>query len=253
MPVFSQPSGPRVGTGTNPTSVAIDRFNSDAFDDLAVTNAVSNDVTILLGNGTGGFAQAIGSPVTVGFLPISVVVGRFNADALDDLAVANNSSGNVSLLLGDGNGGFVAAPGSPVSVGSLPMALGVGHFNGDGPGRPRRANGLLERPDGLLSSCPLADLGVGIADASDSIVPDSDLTYTVTVQNARPDAVSAVTVTVQSRRIGGSTISTCPRCLKAARLPSSDSEPSFISFRTRTRLPQRELPSPSACRHSHQQ
>src|SRR4051794_22249567 len=66
MPAFSQHAGSPVGVGTTPSSVAVGRFNSDTFDDLAVTNDHSDDVTILLGNGSGGFTAASGSPISVG-------------------------------------------------------------------------------------------------------------------------------------------------------------------------------------------
>ena len=75
------------------------------FLDLAVANGGSDNVSILLGNGTGSF----GTPATnfaVGILPHSVAVGDFNADTFLDLAVANQGSNNVSILLGNGTGLF---------------------------------------------------------------------------------------------------------------------------------------------------
>ena len=68
----------------------------------------------------GGFAAAPGSPVSVGTNPYSVAIGDLNADGRPDLAVANLNSNNVSVLLGNGAGGFAAAAGSPVSVGTSP-------------------------------------------------------------------------------------------------------------------------------------
>src|SRR5260370_37769761 len=41
-----------------------------------------------------------------GVNPYSVAVGDFNGDGLKDLAVANNSSNDVSVLLGNGDGNF---------------------------------------------------------------------------------------------------------------------------------------------------
>ena len=43
--------------GTAPHSVAVGDFNADTFLDLAVANANSNNVSILLGNGTGSFGN----------------------------------------------------------------------------------------------------------------------------------------------------------------------------------------------------
>ncbi len=42
----------------------------------------------------------------VGTWPESVAIGDVNGDGHDDLAVANQNSNNVSILLGDGSGGF---------------------------------------------------------------------------------------------------------------------------------------------------
>jgi hypothetical protein len=44
-----------------------------------------------------------------GSAPDSVVVGDFNGDDRQDLAVANQGDANVSILLGDGAGNFGAA------------------------------------------------------------------------------------------------------------------------------------------------
>ena len=49
----------------------------------------------------------------VGIRPQSVVVGDFNNDTSLDLAVVNQSSNNVSILLGNGKGMF----GTPTNFG----------------------------------------------------------------------------------------------------------------------------------------
>jgi len=117
--------------------VAVGDFNGDGKLDLAIANVASNNVTVLLGSGTGGFTAALGSPFPVGPNPQSVAVGDFNGDGNADLAVAGvgvyQSTGiNVTVLLGDGTGGFTVAPGGPSETGSAPTALAVGDFNEDG-------------------------------------------------------------------------------------------------------------------------
>jgi hypothetical protein len=110
--------------------VAEGDFNGDGKLDLAIVNAASNTVTVLLGNGTGGFTAAPGSPFPVGTGPQFVVVGDFNEDGKPDLAIANSFGNNVTVLLGNGAGGFTAAPGSPFPAGAVPSSLAVGDFNG---------------------------------------------------------------------------------------------------------------------------
>ena len=64
---------------------------------------------MLLGNGDGTFQAAVN--YGAGDVPAtSVAVGDFNGDGKADLAVANESdSGNVSVLLGNGDGTFQTA------------------------------------------------------------------------------------------------------------------------------------------------
>ncbi|TAK07289.1 VCBS repeat-containing protein, partial [bacterium] len=101
----------------------------DGFQDLAVANSGSNDVTVLLGDGLGGFTPAPGSPFGVGTGPASVAVGDFNGDGFQDLAVANSGSNTVYILLGNGTGSFIAGANFP--VGTNPRSVAVGDFNGD--------------------------------------------------------------------------------------------------------------------------
>jgi hypothetical protein len=128
---FAPAAGSPYAVGSQPSAVVIGNFNAGGAPDLATTNIGSNNVSVLLGNGSGGFAPAAGSPVAVGMGPIAETLGDFNADARPDLAVANRASNNVTVLLGDGNGSFLAA-GPPPTVGSSPSAISVADLNGDG-------------------------------------------------------------------------------------------------------------------------
>ncbi|MGD0013077.1 MAG: VCBS repeat-containing protein, partial [Bryobacteraceae bacterium] len=106
-------------------------FNGDGKPDLAITNHKGNNVTVLLGNGKGGFTATPGSPFPAGSFLHSVAVGDFNGDGKPDLATANDKD-TVTVLLGNGTGGFTEAPGSPFRGGSGPFSVAVGDFDGDG-------------------------------------------------------------------------------------------------------------------------
>ena len=114
--------------GATPTNLAVGDFNNDMNPDVAVTNQVSNNVSILLGDGSGGFAPQMLQ--NAGSSPYAVAVGMFNADGNQDLAVVNSGSNNVSILLGNGNGTF-SAPTNFI-VGSSPISIAVGDLNNDG-------------------------------------------------------------------------------------------------------------------------
>ena len=118
--------------GSLPISVAIGDLNGDGRQDLAVANNGSNNVSVLLGTGSGSFTAASGSPFSAGINsnPRSVAVGDFNGDGRQDLATANEGSNNVSVLLGTGTGSFGAA--TNFSAGSLPISVAIGDLNGDG-------------------------------------------------------------------------------------------------------------------------
>ncbi len=141
---FTEASGsPIQGIGTTPCivnpaaiptncSMAVGDFNQDGNADLVETSEGDNTVIILLGHGDGTFTPATGSPISVGNFPEAVRIGDFNNDGLLDLAVANSEDNTVSILLGNGDGTFTAASGSPVPVGAFPFFLAVSDFNGDG-------------------------------------------------------------------------------------------------------------------------
>ncbi|HXH42086.1 MAG TPA: FG-GAP-like repeat-containing protein, partial [Thermoanaerobaculia bacterium] len=114
--------------GAAPFSLAIGDFNGDGRSDLAVANAGSADVSILLGTGTGTFGAA--TNIAVGAAPAAVAIGDFNGDGRIDLAVANENSNSVSILLGTGTGTFAAAP--EVGVAISPISVAIGDFNNDG-------------------------------------------------------------------------------------------------------------------------
>ena len=127
------------GTGIYPGSVAVGDFNGDGVQDLAVAHGgvlyeFWGGVSVLLGNGDGSFqaAQDFGT----GRSSVSVAVGDFDGDGVEDLAVVNSGRtfpsdpGSVSVLLGNGDGSFQRA--HNFRVGNHPASVAVGDFNGDG-------------------------------------------------------------------------------------------------------------------------
>ena len=114
--------------GSIPIGMVLGDFNADGMQDLAVTNFNDNNISVLLGIGTGSFGAA--TSFSVGNGARAIAVGDFNGDGKQDLAVANENSNNVSILLGTGTGSFGAA--ANYAVGVRPRSVSVGDFNGDG-------------------------------------------------------------------------------------------------------------------------
>ena len=124
------------GAGFAPRAISSGDFNFDGIKDLAVGNGRSSDLSIILGLGDGSFGPEYRFPI-LGARPSSIAISDFNLDGIEDLVVGSfrRPSGaiaptSVSVLLGSGNGGL--APAVPYGVGTSPISIAVGEFNGDG-------------------------------------------------------------------------------------------------------------------------
>ncbi len=130
--------------GSNPVALASSDFNSDNLPDLAVANQGDNTISILLNEDNGNFVGATNSPIALSkteTAPSAIATGTFGntfttatgVTALAaDLVIANSTSDNVTVLLGNGDGTFKEAIGSPYAVGKNPSSVVVADFNGDG-------------------------------------------------------------------------------------------------------------------------
>src|SRR6202040_3349121 len=130
--------------GNNPVALAAAAYSGGTLPDLAVVNANDNSVSVLLNQDQGNFVAQAKSP----FLlpkgetgPVSIATGTLGNTVVNsngvtvapiDLVIANSTSNNVTVLLGNGDGSFVEAPGSPYPVGKDPSSVVVADFNGDG-------------------------------------------------------------------------------------------------------------------------
>lgn len=115
--------------GDNPNFVAVGDFNSDGKQDLAV--AAADGISIFLGNGNGTFQPAVNYAGDT--QPTSVAVTDFNGDGKPDIALANfdfSTGGNVSVLLGNGDGTFQEP--TSYTAGVNPSSVAVGDFKGNG-------------------------------------------------------------------------------------------------------------------------
>lgn len=123
--------------GAYPLSVSMADLNGDGATDLAVANFYGDDnVSVLLNknDGTGAFHSAVN--YSAGEHPYWVAIADLNGDGAPDMAVADRSyspqlSGNISVLLGYGDGTFQSAVGYSTQR-SGPISVAIGDFDGHG-------------------------------------------------------------------------------------------------------------------------
>src|SRR6516225_5812892 len=144
-----------------PESVATGDFDGDGLPDL-VTADGSFSVSVLLGDGHGGF----GSPQTFSVSPLvgtySVAAADFNGDGLHDFVVTYSGftpqfNGGLVVFLSNGFGSFRRA--GTYQTGTRALFVTTGDFNGDGV--PDLAVIHGGRPPGFLDSNVSILLGDG--------------------------------------------------------------------------------------------
>jgi hypothetical protein len=134
-------AGTDIATGKAPVSVVTANFHNltttTGFLDLAVANQADDTISIFQGNGDGTFKTPTLIQLPPGFEPTSLLAGNFTNSGHTDLVVTeeatvSTNAGIVQVLLGNGDGTFTQAQGSPYVVGNTPAFVTTGDFNGDG-------------------------------------------------------------------------------------------------------------------------
>jgi hypothetical protein len=114
-------------TGTAPEWVHVADVNGDTRPDLLSANLATNNVSVILSNGSGGFLPKVDYATGTG--PYTVVTPDLNNDGLRDLVSANFTAGSISVRLGTGGGAFGAK--TDFVSGTNTAVAAVGRFNAD--------------------------------------------------------------------------------------------------------------------------
>ena len=129
---FSPAPNSPFAVGSAPVFVAVGDFNGDGKADIATANSGDNTLTVLLGDGLGGFTEALGSPLAVGTNPQAISVADLNKDGNPDIVVANYGENTVTVLLGNGAGGFTELRAARSAWGLRPYRSPSGDLDGNG-------------------------------------------------------------------------------------------------------------------------
>lgn len=157
-----------IAVGDDPEAMVVSPTlggNSNSRNDLAVVNQGSNNVSVLIGQGTTDASYKRIDTAT-GPNPTAIAGGDFNQDGFQDLVTANAGIDSLTVLYGNGNGSFVSS--QIFGIDSLPDAVGVGDFNGDGAPDIAAANfnsndvvQIFNRGDGAFSDEQRQDVSAG--------------------------------------------------------------------------------------------
>ncbi len=119
-----------ISVGSTPHGVAVLDVDGDGDPDIVNSNNGSNNLSLLVNNGSGSFAPSVffNGNVTGEY---GVVAGDMNSDGIMDVVVGAREGQQIVTMLGNGNGTFTAA-GTAQSSGGQTWVVALGDLNTDG-------------------------------------------------------------------------------------------------------------------------
>jgi hypothetical protein len=170
--------------GSDPAALAVGEMTGDAHADLAVANAASDTVSILAGDGAGGFSFVSSLTLSAATSPSAIAIGDLDHDDEQDLVVVGEGSSRLGVFLGNGDGTFTPPPGFPAVAGTNPTAVALDTLDGNAHLDVVVANAgsddvtvLLGDGDGTFSSAPTVPADsdptdVAVGDVNGDQIPD---------------------------------------------------------------------------------
>ena len=121
-----------IEVSARPYFLATGDFNNDSFPDFVTSHDDITTLSILLGDGKGGFVQAKNSPLDAGQRVWKIACQDMDADGNADLVAAGQIENEVLIIYGDGSGNFSLESTETYPAGNQPTGLAVGDLNTDG-------------------------------------------------------------------------------------------------------------------------
>ncbi len=113
----------------HPVLVDLDR---DGQLDLVSADLNGGSIAVQLGDGKGSFRQAPGSPHKVFARPFFAKAADLDGDGCLDIFSVHDDKGRLTVLFGDGHGGFAQGSDSPFDIGREAYGVEALDFDGDG-------------------------------------------------------------------------------------------------------------------------
>jgi 6-phosphogluconolactonase (cycloisomerase 2 family) len=187
------PLGTPVDAGKSPTAVTVDPSGKFAY----VANEGDNTISAYtINSSTGALTAAIGSPVSTGTLPISIVT--VSVGLLGEFVyVANVGDNTISAYTINSSTGALTAIGSPVSTGTSPVSITVDHSGQFAYVANEGSNSIsiytISTTDGTLaaSTTPTVTVGTNPTSVVTVLVGSSEFAY---VTNMSDSTISAYSI-----------------------------------------------------------
>jgi hypothetical protein len=114
-PLFTPAPTSPIEVGEGSGTILLQDINRDGRVDLLSRHLLTRRIRVLRGDGKGGFAS-FGPDLEFPYEPGDMKLGFVNGDRIPDLVVTPGRDDLVDVLLGDGQGGFHPAAGSPFTL-----------------------------------------------------------------------------------------------------------------------------------------
>lgn len=166
--------------------VAAGDVTGDGHADIVAAGFRATDILVFAGDGAGDFTQSLTLSTGDGEYPTEVEIIDVNDDDHPDIVTVNGDTANVSVLLGDGAGGFADPTNFPTG-GAFPNRMALGELTGD------------EHLDIVTANMESADISILAGDGAGNFDVQKRLTVgadaaplTVVVADATGDGIADI-------------------------------------------------------------